>query len=314
MKEKTCSNPDCNKTYPETKEFFHWRNDRNMFNTRCVFCIRKKATEKYKEKKMNVLKVDKVINIDESNVIAVIQARENSTRFPNKVLEKIYGLTILELIYERARVAKVNKTVIATTKNSPNIINLCKRKNIPYFVGDENDVLDRYSKCVENFGLHSYIIRITADCPLIDPKMINMVLIKHIQGGYDYTTNAHLYKNCGFPEGLDVQVVNFNVLKQLDIEVKDKKNREHVTSYIMENPEKFKIGIVKNEIDYSHLRLSVDYPDDLEVVRRVYYEFFDKDYYFGYEHIIDLYKRNPEIFEKNMHYKTNEAYFENNSK
>ncbi len=239
-----------------------------------------------------------------SNII-IIQARENSSRLPNKVLYEVCGKTLLEHCYDRCCQSKADKVIIATTENSKKIQRLCIDKQMNYFVGSEDDVLDRYYQCAKKWGAIN-IIRITSDCSLIDYNIINDCIDLFMQYGYDYINNAWF----GFekyPDGMDCAIVTFEYLKYIWKNAKGK-HREHVLSYPMENKDEFNKLKMIYEQDLSKYRLCLDYQEDLEVIKFIYEKLYPKNKYFGMEEILDLYKQYPELYDINSKYARNESY------
>ncbi len=233
-------------------------------------------------------------------VVAIIQARMSSTRLPKKVMEDLAGEPMLARVYSRSRQTKIlNEVIIATTTQTADdaIVNLCQERCWPSFRGSEDDVLDRYYRtalaCKANV-----IVRITADCPLIEPVIIDRVVNEFLSyyPEVQYVSNA-LTRT--FPRGLDVEVMSFNALKKAWEEDDNPVWREHVTTYIRRHPEKFKIFNVANDIDYSHLRWTVDTIEDLTFVRKIY-EYFRNDT-FTWSEVLHLLEIHPEWLKINQH-------------
>ncbi|MFA4833307.1 MAG: glycosyltransferase family protein [Patescibacteria group bacterium] len=205
-------------------------------------------------------------------ITTIIQARISSTRLPGKVLLPLGGKTVLENVVERVRKAKlIGETVVATSngKDDDKIVELCETRGIKYFRGSLDDVLDRYYQTAKHFQAES-ICRITADCPLIDPEVIDRVAKKYLEGEYDYVSNTH--PTATYPDGLDVEIFSFKALERAWQEAILLSEREHVTSYIWNNPDKFKIGNVKNSLDLSTYRLTIDENKDYELLKKIFKE------------------------------------------
>jgi len=202
-------------------------------------------------------------------ITAIIQARMRSTRLPNKVLLPLGGKTILENVVERARRAKlIDQVVLATSKEPADdvIADLCAKKGISCFRGSENDVLGRFYQAALAYKAEN-ICRLTADCPLIDPAIIDKAAQEFLSGHYDYVSTSHPVAT--YPDGFDTWIFSFAALEQCWREAKLPSEREHVTSYIWNHPEKFKISSVKNEVDLSAHRLTIDEPADYELLKLV---------------------------------------------
>ena len=237
-------------------------------------------------------------------VLAIIQARLGSTRFPNKILQKLGNKTIIQILIERLSKTKlIDKIVVATTKskNDDELVNHIKSLKKEFFRGSENDVLDRYYKTAKNYK-PNYVLRITADCPFIDPQIVDKVISSHLKNKNIITSNISIPT---FPDGLDVEIFDFEILKKTWSKAKNDFDREHVTPYIKKN---YKVNIFKNKRDYSNLRLTLDEPEDLEVLKCIY-KYFNNKNNFLFEDIIRLYKKKPKIFKLNSHIKRDEGSY-----
>ena len=168
----------------------------------------------------------------ENKTIAIIQARLTSTRFPKKILQKINGLTLIEFLIKRVKASKmIDEVIVAIPNNAKNQILKKYLKNINFFMGSENDVLDRYYKAAKKFKANT-VIRICGDCPFTDPKIIDQLLLLFSNKKYDYVSNTI---KPTFPDGLDAEVFSFKVLEETWKNANLEKDREHVTPYIIRN-------------------------------------------------------------------------------
>ena len=233
-------------------------------------------------------------------VVAIIQARVSSTRLPRKVLQELAGQPMLTHVVNRTRRAKSLDAVVVATTTEPAddvIVSLCQERDWPFFRGSEEDVLDRYYRAASSFKA-DIIVRITSDCPLIEPGIIDKVVNEFLScyPEVDYVSNNLIHT---FPLGLDVWVISFNALEKAWQYDDNPAWREHVTPYIDRQPEKFKIRNVANATDYSYMRWTVDTPEDLTFVRKIY-EHFQKDT-FNWEEVLHLLKLHPEWLEINRH-------------
>jgi len=230
----------------------------------------------------------------------------DSNRLPGKVMKKIDDeKTLLEYVISQISYAKsVQKIIIATTKKKEDdvIVNKVKECKIDFFRGSEFDVLDRYYKCAKKFSIKE-IIRITCDNPLIDPTIIDRVEKEFRIGKNDYVTNS-LPRT--FPQGTEVEVFSFDVLKKIWSEAEKKSEREHVTPYIYNNNEKFKIRNISYSENLSHLRWTVDKKNDLEFVRTISKKIKKRPILM--KDILDLLKKEPNLIEINSDYIMNESY------
>jgi len=218
-------------------------------------------------------------------VLVIIQARYNSTRFAGKVLKKINNKTILEILIKRlSRSKHVSNIIVACSKNKKDlaIVNICKKLGINYFAGSEDDILDRFYKAAKKYKAEN-IVRITADCPLIDPKIVDDVISNFFSNNADYASNTNPPT---FPDGFDVEVFKFIVLKETYIKARKSTDREHVTPFIINN-NKFKKFNLKNLIDYSSLRLTLDEKEDFILIAKII-KYFKNNLNFSLKNILDL--------------------------
>ena len=226
-------------------------------------------------------------------VLAIIQARYNSTRFPEKVVKKINNKTILEILIRRlSRSKHISKIIVACSnnRNDKSIVAICKKLGVNYFIGSENDVLNRFYHAAKKYrGIN--IVRITADCPLIDPKIVDDVISNFFLKNVDYSSNVNPPT---FPDGLDVEVFKFRVLKEAYINAKKSIEREHVTPFIINN-KKLKKFNLKNSIDYSTLRLTLDEKEDFILIKKII-KYFKNNLNFSLKNILDLYKNKKNFF------------------
>ncbi|MDD5145733.1 MAG: glycosyltransferase family protein [Candidatus Pacebacteria bacterium] len=205
------------------------------------------------------------------NIVAIIQARMGSTRLPQKVLRAIGGKPMLQWVVERAKRSRmVNDVIVATSdkKQDDLIEKLCKKLKIGYFRGSENDVLNRFYQAAKKYKADK-VVRITGDCPFIEPEIIDEVIRTHLKNKNDYTSND---AGVGYPRGLDVEVFNFGSLEKANFKAKKIYEREHVTPYFYENPRIFKVQILKAKgiLKRPKFRLCVDKKEDLKLVREIY--------------------------------------------
>lgn len=242
-------------------------------------------------------------------ITAIIQARMASVRLSGKILMDIMGKPLFWYFVERIKRAKtVNQIIIATTtKKEDNIIcKFAKKSNILFYRGKENDVLDRFYQAARMYRVKN-ILRVTPDCPLIPPEVIDKVVSEYLKGDYDYVSNTLFYT---YPDGCDVEIFSFKTLEKAWKEAKDSVDREHVTPYIR-NSGKFKIENVENEspIDPREYKWSVDRIEDLEFVREIYKYLYKNRRVFLYREIMNLLKRHPELKQINSKAVMNEGYY-----
>ena len=229
----------------------------------------------------------------EDNIVAIIQARMRSTRLPGKVMKDISGKPMLWHVIYRVKYSKlINKIVVATSTNREDDIieNFCKENRILFYRGDEEDVLKRYYEAAKIYNGNK-IVRITSDCPLIDPEIVDIVIKEHLKDEVDYTSNTI---ERTFPRGLDTEVFNFEALEMANEMAKEKYQREHVTIFIYENPHLFKIKNVRNFKDLSHLRWTVDEERDLIFVREIYKRLYKGNIFFMRD-ILEVLEKEPDL-------------------
>ncbi|AWZ48175.1 acylneuraminate cytidylyltransferase [Clostridiaceae bacterium 14S0207] len=234
-------------------------------------------------------------------VVCIIQARYGSTRLPGKVLKQICGKSILQHDIERIKLVKsINEIIVATSNlTRDDIIEAeVKKCGISVSRGSEEDVLSRYYYAAKQ-NKADIVVRITSDCPLIDMDITNDIIKLYLNNfkTCDYVSNT-LERT--FPRGLDVEVFSFDVLEKAFNESVLLRDREHVTPYIWDNPEKFRIKQFKGDINYSDLRWTVDTKEDFDLVKTIYEKLYpSKNNLFGMKEILDLYKYYPELREIN---------------
>lgn len=200
----------------------------------------------------------------------IIQARMGSFRLMGKVLKEINGHPMLWHVVNRLKnCQKADKIILAIPDNEENNIleEFCRNNNLDFFRGSETDVLSRYYETAKKFNC-DIIVRVTSDCPLIDPEIVDLVIEKHLESKADYTSN--IFKRT-FPRGFDAEVFNLETLEKAFNEAKEKHQREHVTPYIYENPGMFQIVSVEapEELNHPEMRLTVDVKEDLELIRKI---------------------------------------------
>ena len=228
-----------------------------------------------------------------------------SSRLPGKVLMKSgNGMPILYHVINQLRhCSKVKNLVIATTTNHEDdeIEKFADNNSVNVFRGKEKDVLDRYFQCAKKYSF-SIIVRITADCPLIDPQIVDKVIEKFFSGNYDFATNT-LTRT--FPIGTDVEVFSFSALNKAWENTQLPSEREHVTPYLR-NQENFKIINVENDKNISNLRLTVDRIEDFELIKQILNNISINPIHL--EDVLELFSRKPELIEINKHINHNEGF------
>ena len=237
-------------------------------------------------------------------VVAIVQARMGSTRLPNKVLKTICGQPMIGLLLARLSCSReIHEIVVATSRNPRNVPLIECVENLGYSCvkGSESDVLERYVEAAEKHRA-DIVVRITGDCPLIDPELVDETIQKFIEGDYDYYSNTNPPT---FPDGLDVEVFSRKVLSLTLQCAKEKFDRENVTPY-MRTPNLFKQGTLKYKEDHSSLRWTVDEYEDFVVVSRIFNHFYP-NIYFSWKEILTLQREKPQLFSANQSIIRNEG-------
>jgi spore coat polysaccharide biosynthesis protein SpsF len=239
-------------------------------------------------------------------ILSIIQARYSSSRLPGKVLKPILGKPMLLRQIERINRAKrIDRLVVATSvdKSDNEIENICRINNIVCFRGSLDDVLDRFYQAALQYN-PEHIVRLTGDCPLADPEVIDAIIKMHVEGGYDYTSNCI---KMTFPDGLDTEVFTFKALRVAWEEACLPSHREHVTQFFHKNPERYQLGSYTNNVDLSHLRWTVDEELDFILVTKIYEALYPEKSDFTTEDILKLLDEKPELKTINSAYKCNEG-------
>ena len=224
-----------------------------------------------------------------AKVVAIVQARMGAKRLPGKVLKDILGKPLLWHLINRLKHAKlIDEIVIATSVNRKDkvIVRFAEDNNIGCYAGSELDLVDRLYQ-VANQCHADAIVRITGDCPLVDPVLVDKIINIYLdsEGKLDFVSNANPRT---YPDGLDVVVFSFKALSKVWNEVKDSYMREMVILNFLEHPETYRLGKVVYVEDLSYLRWTVDFQYDLDFVRRVYQKLYQEDKIFLMEDILAL--------------------------
>lgn len=235
--------------------------------------------------------------VESERVVAIIQARMASSRLPGKVLADIEGEPMLARVVDRVRRAKsVDEVVVATTTSQDDIevVQFCDLREITVFNGDPADVLDRYYQCAKSEKA-DVIVRITGDCPLIDPDLIDLTTRALLDADpeLDFVANR-LPQNRTYPIGLDTEVCSFRALEIAWEEADRPYQREHVMPFIYEHEDRFQIRIIEYEMNFGELRWTVDTTEDLELVRQIYKHFGGRDD-FSWLEVLHLFEERPDF-------------------
>jgi spore coat polysaccharide biosynthesis protein SpsF len=232
-------------------------------------------------------------------IAAIIQARMGSSRLPNKVLMDLGGVTVLERVLHRlGRSRIIQELLVATTTAAQDdvIVEKCKGEGVGVFRGSGPDALDRYYRAAEHLQA-DVVVRITSDCPLIDPEVTDATIRAFLDQQADYTSNLRVRT---YPRGLDTEVMTVKALERAWHEAHEPHQREHVTPYIYENPGQFKLHGIENDTDCSRHRWTLDTPEDLAFLQGVYARFGGRDD-FGWREVLELVEADPSLAEINRH-------------
>tara|TARA_Y100001949_G_C15982854_1_gene329164 strand:- start:1005 stop:1772 length:768 start_codon:yes stop_codon:yes gene_type:complete len=244
--------------------------------------------------------------LNKKKITVIIEARTGSSRLPNKVVAEIEGKPMIFYVIDRIKQIKsVEQIILATTQeeNDKILTEIAKQNSIGSFVGDSIDVLDRGYQCALQNNADP-IIRITGDCPLIDPDIVEEMLEFYLKNNYDYVSNRI---NPKYPDGLDVEIYSFNTLQMAAQNAKWSSERELVTTYITKNPKNFKIFSYENQEDLSEYRWTVDEQKDLEFIRKIYSIMKPKTN-FSMKEIVEILSKNSELLKINAGIMRNEGH------
>jgi spore coat polysaccharide biosynthesis protein SpsF (cytidylyltransferase family) len=252
-----------------------------------------------------------------SKTTAIVQARMGSTRLPGKVLRPLAGRPMLVRIVERLRASTPIARVVVATSEQPGdepIRTLCAQEGIDVFAGSELDVLDRFYRAAAAFG-GDPLVRITADCPLVDPALVADLVGRYRSGGYDHigvaTGAGAIFLNEGrYPDGLDAECFSCAALECAWREATSLQDREHVTPFLWRQPERFRCGQLTSAHDYSRLRWTVDNEGDFALVARLYDELYRADRPFLMNDVLEYLAAHPELAASNEAFIGHEGYLE----
>lgn len=234
------------------------------------------------------------------NAVIIIQARMTSTRLPGKVLMPIAGRPMLSYQLERLRrVRGIDRIVVATTVNRSDdpIAAFCDAEQVPCTRGPEQDVLARYSEAASSFAATT-VVRVTSDCPLLDPEVVEQVIDAYAGSGFDYVSNM---LEPTWPYGMAVEAFSARCLAEAQAEARDDAEREHVTPFIYWHPQRYRLKSITMAPDLSHHRWTVDTPEDFELVRRIIETLYPRKPAFQMADVLALLTDHPDWVEINRH-------------
>lgn len=230
--------------------------------------------------------------------VAIIQAWMSSTRLPGKVMKILEGRPVLEHVVERLKLTKsIDHIVVATTEMDADdfLFEAAGKMGIGRFRGSENDVLSRYAGAAADADA-DVIVRITSDCPLIDPVIVDEVVAFHRETKADFACNV---LDRTYPRGLDTEVFTREALIVANAQADRVEQREHVTPYFYQNPDQFRIAIYKNAINYSQHRWTLDTPEDWKLIQQIYKHLYKPGHVFGWTEVLGLMEKYPDLVRLN---------------
>lgn len=228
--------------------------------------------------------------------LAILQARMSSTRLPGKVLAHVAGAPMILRQIERLRRARsLDRIVVATSTEAGDAVlaDVLTAAGVPVYRGDLSDVLGRFIGALDAFGPAETVARLTADCPLADPAVIDATIARFHETGADYASNVAEPRT--FPKGLDVEVMRSAALRAAAAETADPYDREHVTPFLYRNPERFRLAGHAQAAQEGELRWTVDRPDDLDFVRAVYDALYPTDPDFTSDDVRTFVRGRPDL-------------------
>ncbi|MBP1993974.1 cytidylyltransferase domain-containing protein [Paenibacillus eucommiae] len=233
-------------------------------------------------------------------VAAIIQARMNSSRLPGKVLKQVMNKSLIEYQLERvSRSREINEIIIATTTNQidESIVDICRKLDLPYYRGSEEDVLSRYYGAAVAFKA-DVIVRLTADCPVIDPHILDEIIRYYMQyrHHYDYVSN---FIDRTYPRGMDTEVFSIDALHIAHHEAFLDYDREHVTPFLYRNAGRFTLGNFRNNENESRHRWTVDTIEDFQLVSNIIQTLYPVNPHFTLEDMLSLMREHEEWYEIN---------------
>ncbi len=242
------------------------------------------------------------------NNVAIVQARMSSSRLPGKVLLPLGKRSVIgQVFHQLSYCKKIQRRVLATSIDASDdaLAAWARSESIEIYRGNLNDVLDRFYQTAK-WAKADNIVRITGDCPLIDPTLVDKVVGMFLEGGYDYVSNSNPPT---FPDGMDAEVFTWASLEESWKSAELPSEREHVTPYIKNHIGQFKIGNLENDKNLENIRLTLDNPEDYKLISLIYERLEKNDAYISLDAILDLIQKDKSLLEINTHIQRNEGYF-----
>jgi len=232
----------------------------------------------------------------------IVQARMGSKRFPGKIMKKVNGYPMINHMLNQIKKSKLHDEIIIATslKKENNIVrNFCKKNKINCFSGSENNLVNRFYLCAKKYKLDT-IVRLTADCPLIDPKIIDLCIKKFLSKKFDFVANTSPPNNKSYPDGVDVEVFSFKTIKKVNSKCKSKKDLEHVTPYIWRKKKEFRLFRFNLKKDLSKYRFTLDYKEDFVLIKKILINLYNKKKKITINSVIQYIKQNKNAYMINL--------------
>jgi spore coat polysaccharide biosynthesis protein SpsF len=245
--------------------------------------------------------------IHDMAISAIIQSRMASSRLPGKIMKEILGKPLLVYMIERVQMARsVDRVIIATTTNPEDDVvgRLAEKLGVTLYRGSEHNVLGRFYDAAKKYGCDT-IMRLTGDCPLIDPELLDDLAVFYADGDYDYACNC---LEPTLPDGLDAEIFSYAVLEEATTHAVRSSDLEHVTPYIRRQTGHLKIGSWKFDQDLSHLRWTVDEQEDFDFIRQIIEELYPENRLLRMRDILSFISKKPELLAINRQFKRNEGF------
>lgn len=241
------------------------------------------------------------------NTVIILQARMGSTRLPGKTMKPILGRPLLSFVIERLQRCACQDQIVVATTNKPldkQIIDFCRREKVDYFIGEESDVLDRYFQAAQAYGA-DIVVRVTGDCPLIDPAVVDEVVKFYVDHypKYDYVSNVI---DRSYPRGMDVEVFSIRCLEALKRYAVTPEEKEHVTLYVLNHKDRFSTYSIVNKHDISQYRWTVDTKEDFLLIQNIIEALYPINSQFAMKDILKVLDEHPDWKELNTHIKQKE--------
>ena len=242
--------------------------------------------------------------------LVIVQARINSSRFPNKVLKEVEGIPLILFLLKRLSYSKkINKVVLATSyeKTDNQLFNIVKQSGYDVFRGSLNDVLGRFYQCSNEYKSKN-VIRITGDCPLIDPLLVDELICEFEKGKWDYISNCSDENNLSVPDGFDTEIFKSRLLKIANEKASLSSEREHVTPWFRSKESGIKWTHFVHSVKRDFYRVTLDYPEDFKVISAIIKNLGGGNKFFTVDDVVFYLKNNPEVAEINKKFIRNDGY------